>query len=205
VTIMRLLHIDSSVLGTHSASRALSAEIVARQVALHPGLQVTYRDLTADAALHLSSAHLAAWQGGTVEDLVLGADLAKGGVYLEELFAADIIVIGAPMYNFSIPSQLKAWIDRVVVAGKTFRYGPNGAEGLLKNRKVFIASSRGSVYPAGSPAAALEHHESYLTGVLAFIGLTDVTIVQAEGLALGAEAKEAAMLKARENIAAMAA
>jgi len=202
---MQLLHIDSSVLGTHSASRALSAEIVARQVVLHPDIQVTYRDLEADAALHLSSAHLAAWQGGAVEDLLLGADLAKGGGYLEELFAADIIVIGAPMYNFSIPSQLKAWIDRVVVAGKTFRYGANGAEGLLKNKKVFIASSRGSVYAAGSPAAALEHHESYLTGVLSFIGLTDVTIVRAEGLAFGAEAKEAAMLKARENIAAMAA
>jgi FMN-dependent NADH-azoreductase len=202
---MQLLHIDSSVLGTHSVSRALSAEIVARQVDLRPDIQVTHRDLAADAALHLSPAHLAAWQGGTVEDSVLGADLAKGGVYLEELFAADIIVIGAPMYNFSIPSQLKAWIDRVVVAGKTFRYGANGAEGLLKNKKVFIASSRGSVYAAGSPAAALEHHESYLTGVLSFIGLTDATIVRAEGLALGAQAKEAAMSRARENIAAMAA
>jgi len=202
---MQLLHIDSSVLGTHSASRALSAEIVARQVALHPAIQVTYRDLAADAALHLSPAHLAAWQGGAVENSALGADLAKGGVYLEELFAADTIVIGAPMYNFSIPSQLKAWIDRVVVAGKTFRYGANGAEGLLKNKKVFIASSRGNVYAAGSPAAALEHHESYLTGVLSFVGLTDVAIVRAEGLALGAEAKEAAMLKARANIAAMAA
>ena len=202
---MQLLHIDSSVLGSNSASRALSAEIVARQVALRPDIGVIYRDLAADAALHLSPAHLAAWQGGAVEDSVLGADLAKGGVYLEELFAADIIVVGAPMYNFSIPSQLKAWIDRVVVAGKTFRYGPNGAEGLLKNKKVFIASSRGNVYAAGSPAAAFEHHESYLTGVLSFVGLTDVTIVRAEGLALGAEAKEAAMLKARENIAAMAA
>jgi FMN-dependent NADH-azoreductase len=202
---MQLLHIDSSVLGIHSASRAISAEIVARQVALRPGIQVTYRDLAADAALHLSPAHLAAWQGGTVEDSVLGLDLAKGGIYLVELFAADIIVIGAPMYNFSIPSQLKAWIDRVVVAGKTFRYGANGAEGLLKNKKLFIASSRGSVYAAGSPAAALEHHESYLTGVLSFIGLTDVTIVRAEGLALGTETKEAAMLKARANIAAMAA
>jgi FMN-dependent NADH-azoreductase len=202
---MQLLHIDSSVLGPNSASRALSAEIVARQVALHPAIQVTYRDLAADAALHLSPAHLAAWQGGAVENSALGADLAKGGVYLEELFAADTIVIGAPMYNFSIPSQLKAWIDRVVVAGKTFRYGANGAEGLLKNKKVFIASSRGNVYAAGSPAAALEHHESYLTGVLSFVGLTDVAIVRAEGLALGAEAKEAAMLKARANIAAMAA
>ena len=203
---MQLLHIDSSVLGPYSASRALSAEIVARQVALHPGINVIHRDLAADAALHLSSAHLAAWQGGTVQDAALGADLAKGGAYLEELLAADIIVIGAPMYNFSIPSQLKAWIDRVVVAGKTFRYGASGAEGLLsKTKKVFIASSRGNVYTAGSPAAALEHHESYLTGVLSFIGLTDVTVVRAEGLAFGAEAKEAAMLKARANIAAMAA
>ncbi|MGO9946156.1 MAG: FMN-dependent NADH-azoreductase [Steroidobacteraceae bacterium] len=202
---MQLLHIDSSVLGTNSASRALSAEIVAKQIALHPGINVVRRDLAADAASHLSSAHLAAWQGAAVEDDDLGADLAKGGAYLDELLAADIIVIGAPMYNFSIPSQLKAWIDRVVVAGKTFRYGANGAEGLLKNKKVFIASSRGNVYAAGSPAAAFEHHESYLTGVLSFIGLTDMTIVRAEGLAFGPEAKEAAMLKARANIAAMAA
>lgn len=202
---MQLLHIDSSVLGPHSASRAISAEIVARQVALHPGIQVVRRDLAADAALHLSSAHLAAWQGGAVEDEALGTDLAKGGNYLAELVAADIIVIGAPMYNFSIPSQLKAWIDRVVVAGKTFRYGPNGAEGLLKNKKVFIASSRGNVYAPGSPAASLEHHESYLLGVLSFIGLTDVSIVRAEGLAFGPAAREDAMSKARESIAAMAA
>jgi FMN-dependent NADH-azoreductase len=93
---MQLLHLDSSVLGSHSASRALSAEIVARQLALRPGMNVTRRDLAADAALHLSSAHLAAWQGGAVEDALLDADLAKGGAYLEELFAADIIVIGAP-------------------------------------------------------------------------------------------------------------
>lgn len=202
---MQLLHIDSSVLGTNSASRALSAEIVAKQIALRPGITVVRRDLAADAASHLSSAHLAAWQGDAVEDEDLGADLAKGGAYLDELLAADIIVIGAPMYNFSIPSQLKAWIDRVVVAGKTFRYGANGAEGLLENKKVFIASSRGNVYVAGSPAAAFEHHESYLTGVLSFIGLTNVTIVRAEGLAFGPEAKEAAMLKARASIAAIAA
>jgi len=179
--------------------------MVARQVALHPDMSVVYRDLAADSSLHLSSAHLAAWQGGAIEDALLGADLAKGGGYLNELLASDIVVIGAPMYNFSIPSQLKAWIDRVVVAGKTFRYGANGAEGLLKNKKVFIASSRGNVYSPGSPAAALEHHENYLTGVLSFIGLTDVTIVRAEGLAFGPEAREAAMSKARANIAALAA
>jgi FMN-dependent NADH-azoreductase len=203
---MKLLHIDSSVLGAGSASRALSADIVARQVKLHPGLEVIYRDLAADAALHLSPAHLAAWQGQAVSDAQIGADLTKGGAYMQELMDADIIVIGAPMYNFSIPSQLKAWIDRVVVAGKTFRYGPNGPEGLVSGaKKVFIVSSRGNVYTPGSPAAAFEHHESYLTTVLNFIGLTDVTVVRAEGLAFGPEAREAALLKAREHIAAIAA
>lgn len=203
---MKLLHIDSSVLGANSASRALTADIVARQVSLHPASQVIYRDLAADAALHLSPAHLAAFQGQAVNDAELGADLTKGGAYLEELFAADIVVIGAPMYNFTIPSQLKAWIDRVVVAGKTFRYGPNGAEGLVSStKKVVIASSRGSIYSAGSPVAFLEHHESYLTGVLSFIGLKDITVVRAEGLALGPDAREAAMLKARAHIQAIAA
>ena len=136
---MQLLHIDSSVLGGNSASRALSAEIVARQAALYPGMKVTHRDLAADAAQHLSPAHIAAWHAGLVEDASLGADLAKGGAYLEELVAADIIVIGAPMYNFSIPSQLKAWIDRVVIAGKTFRYGANGLKGCCpKTRKYLL-------------------------------------------------------------------
>jgi FMN-dependent NADH-azoreductase len=204
-TPMQLLHIDSSVLGPTSASRALSTEIVTKQLALHPGLQVTRRDLAADAALHLSPGHLAAWQGQQLEDNSLDDDLAKGSAYLDELLGSDIIVIGAPMYNFSIPSQLKAWIDRVCIAGKTFRYGANGPEGLLsKDKRAFIASSRGNVYSPGSPAAALEHHESYLIGVLAFIGLTNVTVVRAEGLAFGAEAKEAAMSKARAHIASMA-
>ena len=203
---MKLLHLDSSILGPNSVSRAISAEIVAQQVALHPGIDVVYRDLAADTALHLSGAHLAAWQGAPVADATLGKDLASGGAYLDELFAAGIIVIGAPMYNFTVPTQLKAWIDRVVVAGKTFRYGENGAPiGLLRGKKAFIASSRGGVYAAGSPAAALEHHETYLTGILAFMGITDVTIVRAEGIALGPEAREAALAKARAEIAALAA
>jgi FMN-dependent NADH-azoreductase len=202
---MHLLHLDSSVLGSNSASRELTAAIVAKQVTLHPGIEVIHRDLASDSALHLSSAHLAAWQGGAVEDQLLHADLAKGGSYLEELLAADIVVIGAPMYNFSIPSQLKAWIDRVVVAGKTFRYTEKGAEGLLsKHKRAFIASSRGNIYTSGA-AAVLEHHESYLTGVLAFIGLTNVTVIRAEGLALGPDAKQAAMTKARSHIATLAA
>jgi len=191
---MKLLHLDASSLGQHSVSRELTTAIVAQLAQEHPALEVTYRDLTAQPLPH--------W--APVVDAE--SEAAKlGEAVMDEFLAADIVVIGAPMYNFSIPSQLKAWIDRVVVAGKTFRYGASGVEGLLKNKKVFIASSRGNVYAAGSPAAALEHHESYLTGVLSFIGLTDVTIVRAEGLALGTEAREASMLKARANIAAMAA
>jgi FMN-dependent NADH-azoreductase len=149
---------------------------------------------------------MAVFQGGAVTDPVLGADIATGGAYIDELFAADIIVIGAPMYNFSIPSQLKAWIDRVCVAGRTFQYGANGPEGMLPNgKKVFIASSRGGIYTGDSPAAVLEHHETYLRGVLGFIGLTDVTVVRAEGLNLGEEAKAAAIAKAKTEIAALAA
>lgn len=203
---MTILHIDSSILGPHSVSRVLSSDIVARQRALNPGAKVVYRDLATDVALHLSGAHMAVFQGGAVTDPALGADLAAGGAYLDDLFAADIVVIGAPMYNFTIPSQLKAWIDRVVVAGKTFQYGANGPEGLLpKGKKVFIASSRGGVYTGGSPAATLEHHETYLKGVLSFIGLTDITVIRAEGLSLGQDAKDASVAKAKAVIAAIAA
>lgn len=203
---MQLLHLDSSVLGAHSVSRQLSREIVAREVALHPGINVIYRDLAADVAMHLSGAHLAARQGSAVEDPALVADLAKGEACIEELIAADILVVGAPMYNFSIPTQLKAWIDHIAVAGKTFRYGANGVEGLLpKNMKAFIAASRGNIYAAGSPAAALEHHDSYLTGLLSFLGVSDITVVRAEGLAIDPESKEAAISQALKDIAAIVA
>ena len=205
---MKLLHIDSSILGPHSVSRLLSAQIVERQKQLHPGLDVVYRDLAADGSAHLTGAHMAAWQGAVVEDQALGDDLAKGGAYLDELFAADIIVIGAPMYNFTVPSQLKAWIDRVVVAGKTFRYTETGApESLLpKGKTVFIASSRGgAAYGDGAPAAFLEHHETYLRGVLGFVGLTDVTVIRAEGVAMGPAARAAALDDARQVIEAIAA
>ena len=202
---MKLLHLDSSILGGNSASRQVSAAIVDQLAKATPDLDIVYRDLAAAPLSHLSGEHLAARQGAVPESPATQKEIAASQAVLDEVLGADIVVIGAPMYNFSIPSQLKAWIDRVVIAGKTFRYGANGVEGLLSNKKAFIASSRGNVYTAGSPAAALEHHESYLTGVLAFIGMTDVTIVRAEGLALGPEVREAAMTKARANIAALAA
>jgi FMN-dependent NADH-azoreductase len=124
---------------------------------------------------------------------------------MEELFAADTLVIGAPMYNYSIPSQLKAWIDRVVVAGKTFKYDENGVEGLVKGKKVFLASSRGDYYLGESPMAFLDHQETYLLGMLGYIGLSDVTVIRVEGVNYGPEVKAVELAKAEAEIAALAA
>ncbi|HEF5875340.1 TPA: NAD(P)H-dependent oxidoreductase [Burkholderia cenocepacia] len=199
-----ILQIDSSILGAHSASRELTAETVARQVALHPGATIVHRDLAADSTLHLSGQHLAAFQGATPESSALGEDIARGAAYIDDLFAADVIVIGAPMYNFTVPSQLKSWIDRVLVAGRTFRYTENGAEGLLPaGKKVYVVSTRGGVYTGGSPAASLDFQEGYLRAALAFIGLTDVSIIRAEGLAISEEAKASAITSAKAEIKAL--
>jgi FMN-dependent NADH-azoreductase len=202
---VKLLHIDSSILGPNSVSRVLTAEIVEQQRKLHPGIEVVYRDLAAEPHLHFSPAHLAAAYGATPSEAVQ-ADLASGGAVIDELFAADIIVIGAPMYNFALPSQLKAWIDRSLTAGKTFHYTATGPEGLLpKGKKVIVASSRGGLYGSDTPMAALDHQEVYLRQALGFIGLTDITIVRAEGLNVSPESKEAALASARQDIAALAA
>src|ERR1700736_6557856 len=148
---MNLLHIDSSVLGPHSVSRKVSAAIVDRLRHAPRGLQVVYRDLTSTPLAHLAGSHLAAAQGAAPEAALL-QDLAAGQAVLDEFLAADIVVLGAPMYNFTIPSQLKAWIDRIVVAGQKFKYGAQGVEGLAGNKRVIVAISRGGFYGAGTPA-----------------------------------------------------
>jgi FMN-dependent NADH-azoreductase len=199
--VMKLLHLDSSITGPHSVSRQLTAEIVAAQLARNPGAEVVYHDLANEPAMHLSSAHMAVFQGGAVESDALGQDLALGAKYIDELLSADVLVIGAPMYNFGIPTQLKSWIDRVVVAGKTFRYTEKGPEGLLSDgKKAFIATSSGGFYSGESPAKFLEHNESYLRGVLAHIGLNDVTVFRAEGIGLGPEARAHAIDDALRGI-----
>jgi FMN-dependent NADH-azoreductase len=172
---MKLLHLDSSILGENSVSRVVSAAIVGQLRKQHPDLDVAYRDLVAQPLDHLTLPAL--------------ADAA----YVDEFMASDIVVIGAGMYNFTLPSQLKAWIDRVLIAGKTFRYGPNGAEGLAAGKRVIIALARGGLYGEGSAAAALEHAETYLKTVFAFVGVTDVEFIIAEGIALGAEHRQTAL------------
>ncbi len=186
---MQLLHIDSSVLGDNSASRSLSAAIVARLRREHPGLEVTHRDLAAQTLPHftpvLPEGHPCA---------------ARNAEILDEFLAADIVVIGAPMYNFTIPTQLKAWFDRILTAGKTFRYTANGPQGLAGGKRVIVASSRGGIYSEG-PAAAIDFQEPYLRHVLSFIGIDNPEFVRAEGLNLGPEQREASMAHAHAQIA----
>jgi FMN-dependent NADH-azoreductase len=200
-----ILHIDSSILGDYSVSRLLSADIVARLQALHPSSEVIYHDLAATGPGHASGAYMAATRGTQVTDPSLHAELATGNAYIDELLASDIIVIGTPMYNFAISSQLKAWIDRIVIAGRTFKYDENGVEGLVKGKKLYLASAQGGFYSQEGPMAFLDHQEAYLKGVLGFIGLTDVTIIRVDGINLGEEVKAAAMSKAKAEIAGLAA
>ncbi|KZD23603.1 FMN-dependent NADH-azoreductase [Tardiphaga robiniae] len=192
---MKLLHIDSSVLGLHSVSRQVSAAIADRLAKANPGLKTTYRDLTATPLAHLSGSHLAVAQGAA-PDAALQPDLAAGSAVLEEFLAADIVVIGAPMYNFTIPSQLKAWIDRILVAGKTFKYGDKGAEGLAGSKRVIVAISRGGFYGADMPTAAGEHLETYLRWVFGFIGVTNLEFIAADGIMMGPELREKAVASA---------
>ncbi|MGH8126507.1 MAG: FMN-dependent NADH-azoreductase [Rhodanobacteraceae bacterium] len=185
---MKLLHIDSSVQGNNSVSRKLTSAIVARLRAEQPGIEVVRRDLAAQTLPHFTPA------------LEEGHPcVARNGEILDEFLAADVVVIGAPMYNFGIPSQLKAWIDRIQIAGKTFRYTEHGPEGLAGPKRVIIASSRGGIYSEG-PAAAVDFQETYLRHVLRFIGIGDVEIVRAEGLNMGDAQRKAGLAHAFAQI-----
>lgn len=195
---MKLLHIDSSVLGPHSVSRQVSAAIVDRLKQATPSLEVAYRDLTETPLAHLSGSHLAAAQGAPAS-AELGPDLAAGAAALDEFLSADVVVIGAPMYNFTIPSQLKAWIDRILVAGKTFKYGAAGPEGLAGGKRVIVAISRGGYYGADMPTAAGEHLETYLRWVFAFIGISNPEFILADGIQVGPDHREKAIAGALQS------
>ena len=192
---MKLLHVDSSILGENSVSRAISAAVTARLTSAHEGMEVIDRDLAAAPISHLSGAYLAGQSANVQHDQALQEDIRLGGAALQEFLAADIVVIGCPMYNFAIPSQLKAWIDRICVAGKTFRYTDKGAEGLCGGKRVIVAITRGGMYGPQTPQAAAEHQESYLRALFAFLGISDLTFIRAEGIAYGPEHR-AASLKA---------
>lgn len=190
---MTLLHIDASILGDQSVSRQLTATIVNRLTNAQLGTQVVYTDLAAEPVGHLSGAEFLALRGlGPKADDAKEA-IAHNAKLLDDFLAADTVVIGAPMYNFSLPTQLRAWLDRLAVPGKTFRYSENGVEGLAKGKRVIVASTRGGQYGEGTPLAFLDHQETYLRGFLGFLGITDITFVRAEGLSISPENRTAAI------------
>ena len=191
---MNLLHIDSSILGDHSVSRQVSAAAVTAIVAANPGAKVTYRDLDTAPAPHQSGALMAArGLDPAARSADQARDVAHADAVLDEFLAADVVVIGVPMYNFGIPSTLKSWIDHLAVAGKTFRYSEAGVTGLAGGKRVILASSRGGFYGPDTPVASLQHQESYLRGFFGFIGIPDVEVVSAEGVNYGPDHKQKAL------------
>jgi FMN-dependent NADH-azoreductase len=202
---MKLLHIDSSISGEASVSRQLSAAIVMALSRSIPGLEIIRRDLDTDPVPHLDSRLLAAVRPASTADAATRAADGNAAAILEEFLGADIIVIGAPMYNFTIASQLKAWLDRIIIAGKTFRYTETGAKGLAGAKQVIIASSRGGLYAVGMPQQANDFQETYLRAILGFIGIDDIEIVRAEGVAYGPEQREAAMRVALASVSSVVA
>jgi FMN-dependent NADH-azoreductase len=202
---MKLLHIDSSPLAGNSVSRQLTERIVAQWRATHPGTVVEYLDLAADAPTHLSMDSLGFRAGPNAGGLseVQRRENQISEKLVSQFLAADVVVVGAPMYNFSIPTQLKAWIDRVAQAGRTFTYTEKGPQGLAGGKTVIVASSRGGVYSSNPALLGLDHQESYLQAVFGFFGIADVQFVRAEGVAMGDAAKAQALTAADLTIKAL--
>lgn len=199
----RILHIDSSPESeSTSYSRRVSAELVDTLVASRAPAAVTYRDLTLAPPPHITGALRAGWRTATDQRTLPEVEVVtRSEGYIAELKAADVLVIAAPMYNFSVPSTLKAWLDHVLIAGQTFRYTPEGKpEGLVVGTEAFLVLARGGVYSQG-PLAAIDHQEPYLRAVLGLIGITNVRSVLVEGIAFGPAQADAALARARDDVA----
>ena len=199
---MHILHIDASASdGVASHSRRLSAELIEKLKAAHAGATVTYRDVAKDRLPHVDMTIRQAWTPEGAKDTALSETALRSKAAVDELKAADVVVIGSPMYNFSVPSTLKSWIDHVVIAGQTFRYTESGPKGLLTG-KAYLALSSGGIYSQG-PFTGNEHLATYLTAVLRFVGIAEVEVIRAEGVAYGPDQDKAAMAVARERIEAL--
>jgi FMN-dependent NADH-azoreductase len=196
-----LLLVTSSLFGTASESRQIALEFVAALRDQKMGMRINERDLAPTRMPHFSNDTLTALatpaeqRSSAQRDAVAFAD-----TLIEEVEAADTIVLAVPMYNFTIPSTLKAWLDHIARAGRAFRYTATGPEGLLRGKKVFVVTGRGGVYSEKSPAWVLDFQEPYLRAILGFIGLTDVEFVHVEGLNLGKEEAEKGRARARRAI-----
>lgn len=199
---MKLLHVDSSINGENSVSRKLTADIVTRWLADHPNTVVDYLDLAVQTPPHLSQDALG-FRRPPSDAALTEAEQAENRLseaLVTQFLAADIIVVGAPLYNFSIPSQLKAWLDRLAQAGRTFTYTENGPVGLAKDKIVIAGLSRGGIYSDSEAGRAMEHQETYLQTIFGFFGISDFRVVRAEGTDLGPESRERALQGAADSI-----
>ena len=204
---MQLLHIDSSILGANSVSRQLSQQVVDQWKAAHPGIVVQRLDLAEDSPSHLAMESLGFRLPPSTEGLsdAQKRENAVSEALVSQFLAADVVVIGVPFYNFTIPSQLKAWIDRVAQAGRTFKYTEKGPQGLAGGKTVVLALSRGGIYSTSEGGNATEHQESLLKVIFGFFGITDIRVVRAEGIGLGEAAKAQALASAENDIRALVA
>lgn len=198
-----ILVLNSSAAGEASVSRLLVADAVAELTERLPGAQVVFRDLAADPIPHLLPSTINGVRGQPTSPAELEAR-ALSDKLIAELHAADVIVIGAPMYNFSVPTTLRTWFDHVLRAGETFSYSEAGPKGLLTGKRVIVVESRGGLYSEG-PAMSVDFQEPYLRHLLGFVGLTDVTFVRAEKIGYGPEAREQALADSRAELARIAA
>ena len=197
----RILVIESSARQQGSVSRELTQQFIGNWQAAHPADQIQVRDLAVDPVPHLDATLLGGWMTPSEQQSEAEkAALARSNLLTDEVLAADVLVLAAPMYNFAIPSTLKAWLDHVLRAGVTFKYTETGPQGLLSGKRAFVLTARGGIY-AGS---ALDHQEPYLRQALAFIGIHDVQFIHAEGLNLGAEFSEKGLAQARAKVAEVA-
>lgn len=200
---MNILHVDSSITGDASVTRQLSAQVVETLSKAAPRARVVRRDLAANPPEHLSPDLLSVVKFQNREGLTphQQRELELTDALVEEFLAADVVVIGAPMYNFSVPTQLKAWFDRIAQAGKTFRYTENGPVGLAGGKRVIVTSARGGVYSTNPALAGLDFQESYIKAIMGFMGITDVSMVRAEGVSMGPAVRDSAVASALQDIA----
>jgi len=197
----QILVIESSARKQGSVSRQLTEQFIAQWQATHPADQVKVRDLADSPVPHLDANLLGGWMTPAEQQSEAErAALALSNTLTDELLAADVLVLAAPMYNFAIPSTLKAWLDHVLRAGVTFKYGEQGPEGLLQGKRAFVLTARGGIY-AGT---GLDHQEPYLRQALGFIGIVDVQFIHAEGLNMGGEFQQQGLAKAQAQLAAVA-
>ncbi|GLZ87183.1 FMN-dependent NADH-azoreductase 3 [Metapseudomonas resinovorans] len=197
----RVLVIESSARQQGSVSRQLTHDFIAKWQAAHPADEITVRDLAIEQVPHLDGDLLGGWmKPADQQSASEKTALQRSNLLTEELLAADVLVMAAPMYNFAIPSTLKSWLDHVLRAGVTFKYTETGPKGLLTDKRAFVLTARGGIY-SGS---AMDHQEPYLRQAMSFIGIHDVTFIHAEGLNMGNEFQEKGLASAKAQLAQVA-